>query len=76
MELIFGRKEAQKTWSARQGIYEEATRQGARPPPGRALHPRGPLVPPWRTSSAYISPYTLKTSGSKIDREFRRRKPL
>ena len=32
-EVIFGRKEAQKTWSARQGTFEEATRLGARPPP-------------------------------------------
>ena len=36
----------------------------------------GPSWLPWRTSSAYISPYTLKTSGNRIDREFRRRKPL
>ena len=28
-----------------------------------------------RTSSAYISPYTLKRSGSTIDREFRHQKP-
>ena len=29
-----------------------------------------------RTSSSYIYPYTLKTSENRIDREFRRRKPL
>ena len=34
----------QRTWSGRQGTNEEATRQGARLPPRRALHPRGPLV--------------------------------
>ena len=45
-KVIFGKKAIQETWSACQGINEEATRQGARPPPGRALHPRGPLVPP------------------------------
>ena len=28
-----------------------------------------------RTSSSHIYPYTLKTSGSTIDREFRRQKP-
>ena len=45
--LIFGTNMIQRTWSARQGIYEETTRQGARPStPGRALHPRGPLVAP------------------------------
>ena len=45
-KVIFGKKATQETWSARQGNNEEATRQGARPPPGRALHPRGPLVAP------------------------------
>ena len=45
-ELIFGRKEAQKTWSACRGICEEVTMQGGRPPRGHALHPREPLVAP------------------------------
>ena len=36
----------------------------------------GPSWAPWHTSSAYISPYTLKRSGSTIDREFRHQKPL
>ena len=45
-KVIFGKKAIQETWSARQGINEERTRQGARPPPGRALHPHGPLVAP------------------------------
>ena len=45
--VIFGEKAIQETWSARQGINEESTRQGGAPtPPGRALHPRGPLVSP------------------------------
>ena len=36
----------QETWSASQGVLEEATTQGARPPPGRALPSRGPLEAP------------------------------
>ena len=44
--VIFGTNMIQETWSGRQETIEEATRQGARPPPGRALHPRGPLVAP------------------------------
>ena len=35
-KVIFGKKAIQETWSARQGINEEATRQGARPPPSWA----------------------------------------
>ena len=42
--VIFGTNVIQRTWSGRQATNEEATRQGARLPPGRALHPRGPLV--------------------------------
>ena len=53
------------------GTYEEVTRQGGVP---STLV--GPSCPPLRTSSAYISPYTLKTSESTIDQEFRRQKPL
>ena len=34
------------TWTIRKGSNEEGTRQGVCPPPGRALHPRGPLVAP------------------------------
>ena len=44
--VIFGTEAIQGTWSTRHGINEESTRQGAHPPPGRALHPRGPLVAP------------------------------
>ena len=36
----------------------------------------GPSRLPRPTSFAYILPYTLKTSESIIDREFRRQKPL
>ena len=42
--VIFGTNVIQRTWSGRQETYEEATRQGARLPPGRALLPRGRLV--------------------------------
>ena len=45
-EVIFGRKATRETWSPRQESNEGGMRQGARPPPGRALHPRGPLVAP------------------------------
>ena len=45
-EVIFRRKATRETWSPRQESYKEGTRQGVRPPPGRALHPRGPLVAP------------------------------
>ena len=44
--VIFAMVAIQKTWSVRKGSNEEGTRQGARPPPRRALHPRGPLVAP------------------------------
>ena len=36
----------QKTWSVCKGSNKEGTRQGARPPPGHALHPHGPLMAP------------------------------
>ena len=46
-EVIFGRKATRETWSPRQGSFEEAMRRrGHAHPPGRALHPRGPLVVP------------------------------
>ena len=42
----------------------------------RAPHPRGPLVAPLTDFfRLYMSIYP-KTSGNRIDREFRRRKPL
>ena len=44
--IIFGTEAIQETWSVRKGSNEEGTRQGVHPPPGRGLHPRGPLVAP------------------------------
>ena len=56
--VIFSLNMIQETWSRRQEIIEEATRQGARPPPGCALHPRGPLIaPPTYFFLLYISIY-------------------
>ena len=76
-EVIVGKKAIQETWSARQGINEESTRQGGTPTPlGEPSTLVGPSWLPLPTSFAYIYPYTLKPSGSRIDREFRRRKPL
>ena len=45
-EVIFGKKATRETWSPCQESNKEGTRQGARPPPGRAIHPRGPRVAP------------------------------
>ena len=44
--VIFGTNVIQETWSGRQETIKEATRQGGAYPPGRALHPRGPLIAP------------------------------
>ena len=56
--VIFGTNVIQRTWSGRQATNEEATRQGAHLPPGRALHPRGPLVaPPTYFFLRYIPTY-------------------
>ena len=45
--VIFGTEAIQETWSRRQGSFKVATRQGGAPTsPGRAPHPRGPLVAP------------------------------
>ena len=56
--VIFGTNVIQRTWSGRQETYEGATRQGARLPPGRALHPHGPLVaPPTYFFLLYIPTY-------------------
>ena len=52
--VIFGTNVIQRTWSGRQATNEEATRQGARPPPSWA--PRGStdlLLPPIYT---YVPP--------------------
>ena len=45
-------------------------------PPGRAPGLLGPSRLPRPTSFAYISLRILKTLNKKIDRKFRRRKPL
>ena len=46
-KVIFGIEPIPGTWSASQGIIEEATRQGGMPtPPRRALPSRGPLEAP------------------------------
>ena len=75
-KVIFGMEAIQGTWSAREGSFEVATRQGGTPTsPWHAPTLVGPSWLPWSTSFAYISPYTLKTSGSTIDREFHRQKP-
>ena len=76
-ELFLERKQ-----SRRLGVdVTEASRwprgREARLPPWACPHPRGPLVAPLTDFfRLYIYPYTLKTSGSRIDRDFRRRKPL
>ena len=65
MELILGRKATQETWSPRKGNNKEATRQGARPPPGHALHPRGPLVAPLTYFFLLYIPIYPKTIGEQ-----------
>ena len=72
-KVIFGKKAIRETWSARQGINEEGTRQGGAPTP-LACPP--PSWLPLQTYFSYIFPYTLTPSGSRIDRDFRHRKPL
>ena len=69
--VIFGKIKNQETWSASQGSFKEATRQGGMP-----YTLVGPSRLPRPTSFAYISLRTLKTLITKIDQEFRRRKPL
>ena len=70
--VIFGKNMIWETWSTRKGSNEEAKRQGGAPyPPRRAPTLVGPLCLPLPTSFSYIYPYTLKTSESRIDREFR-----
>ena len=56
--VIFGANVIQRTWSPRQDINQESTRQGARLPPGCALHPRGAHVaPPTYFFLLYIPTY-------------------
>ena len=44
--VIFGTNVIQRTWSGRQEITKEATRQGARPPPSWAPHGSTDLLLP------------------------------
>ena len=62
-EVIFGRKATRETWSPRQGSNDGGTRQGACPPPGRALHRRGPLVAPLTDFYRLYIPIYHKTIG-------------
>ena len=56
--VILGTNVIQRTWSLRKAINEESTRQGARLPPRRALHPRGAhVVPPTYLFLLYIPTY-------------------
>ena len=73
----FGTEAIQETWSRHQGSFEGGRRQGGTLYPlGRAPTLVGPSRLPRPTSFSYISLRNLKTSKTKIDREFRRRKPL
>ena len=67
----------ERTWSGKLGVQarEASRRPGdrrARPPPRHAPYLVGPSWLPRPTSFVYMFPYTLKTSNTKIDREFRR----
>ena len=56
--VIFRKNMIRETWSGRKVINKEATRQGARLPPGRALHPHGAHVaPPTYFFLLYIPTY-------------------
>ena len=61
--VIFGTNVIQRTWSGRQEINKEATRQGGAPAPlGAPPTLVGPSQLHQPTSFAYIYSYTLKTS--------------
>ena len=67
--VIFRTNVIQRTWSLRQEINQESTRQGARLPPGRALHPRGAHVaPPTYFFLLYIPTYpeTIRGDHEKL----------
>ena len=56
--MIFSQNMIQLTWTLRQETKEEATRQGARLPPRRGHHSRGPPVaPPTYSFLLYIPTY-------------------
>ena len=77
-ELFLERKQSRRLGvDAREASRKPRGREArptpwARPPP--SWGPRG--SPNRLLSPIYIYPYTLKRSGNRIDREFRRRKPL
>ena len=61
--VIFGTNVIHRTWSGRQEINKEATRQGGVPTPlGVPSTLMGPLLLHRRTSSSYIYPLTPQTS--------------
>ena len=63
--VIFGTNVIQRTWSLRQEINQESTRQGARLPPWRALHPCGAHVaPPTYFFLLYIPTYPQTIRGT------------
>ena len=68
--MIFSPNVIQETWTLLQEASVEVTRVEGTPP-----YLVGPSELHRRAPSAYISPYTLKTSRSTIDREFRYQKP-
>ena len=62
----FWKKATRETWSARRESIEGGTRQGGAPtPPGRALHPRGPLVAPLTYFFHLYIPIYPKTIGEQ-----------
>ena len=75
--VIFGTNVVHRTWSASQEVVEAATRvEGAPTPTGRAPYLVGPSGGHRRTSSSYIYPRTLKTSGATTKSYFHHRNLL
>ena len=68
-KVIFGTEAIQGTWSARQGINKEGTRQGARPPPWArpppSWAPCGPLMAPLTDFFRLYIPIYPKTIGEQ-----------
>ena len=67
--VIFSTNKTRETWTLRQDTKEEATRQGARLPLRRALHPHGPPVaPPTYSFLLYIPTYpqTIKKGAKNL----------
>ena len=75
--VIFRKKSDPKSLECKPGKRRGSHEIGGAPTPlGAPSTLVGPSRLPRPTSFAYIFPYTLKPSKDKIDREFRRRKPL